>query len=97
MCWYTAYCRFAVYRILQFSFHVEFAFCSKKSELEMLNYLFWSAIVISILQICGVTQSADFPNATEILDPDIELTSHQKLDATKKGLKMNPWLLAKYI
>ena len=63
----------------------------------MLKYLFWSAITISILQICGVTQSADFPNATEILDPDIKLTSHQKLDATKKGLKMNPWLLAKYV
>ena len=50
----------------------------------MLKYLFWSAITISILQICGVTQSADFPNATEILDPDIELTSHQKHDATKR-------------
>ena len=56
-------------------------FCSKKSELEMLKYLFWSAIVISKLQICGVTQSVDFPDATEILDPDIESTSHQKLDA----------------
>ena len=48
----------------------------------MLKYLFWSTIVISKLQICGVTQSVDFPNATEILDPDIiESTSHQKLDA----------------
>ena len=56
-------------------------FRSRKSELEMLKYLFWSAIVISKLQIFGVTQSVDFPNATEILDPDIESTSHQKLDA----------------
>ena len=57
-------------------------FCSKTSELEMLKYLFWSAIVISKLQICGVKQSVDFPNAAEILDPDIiESTSHQKLDA----------------
>ena len=73
---YTAYCSLV--------FMSSLLFCSKKSELEMLKYLFWSAITISILQICGVTQSADFPNATEILDPDIELTSHQKLDATKK-------------
>ena len=47
----------------------------------MLKYLFWSTIVISKLQICGVTQSVGFQNATEILDPDIESTSHQKLDA----------------
>ena len=97
MCWYTAYCRFAVCRILQFSLHVESAFLQQ--EIWTWN------VEVSILERYHNQHTADLWRNTKCRFSKCNgnLRSRHWINFSsetwchKKGLKMNPWLLAKYV